>query len=109
MTGIYTKSASKLLPDFSVLQIYFYFLQADFRLFLGRLIFFGSAIVSSLLMVHLGYNWKKLNKEFAVMESKFSKFGYPERIGVKFKVFTFAFLIFGLGRVNFHYFSICNG
>ncbi|KAK6621405.1 hypothetical protein RUM43_011711 [Polyplax serrata] len=67
-----------------------------YSLLTGRLIFFGSAIISSLLMLQLGFNWKKLTSEFGQTETKLAKYGYPVKIGFQFKVLTISFVAFGL-------------
>lgn len=65
---------------------------------LGRVIFNGSQLLAAHFLFHIAEDWPKINEEFAQMEFKFNKYGYPKRIKLKFQVITIFYMAIGCGK-----------
>lgn len=71
-------------------------------IFSAGIVFFGTSLMASLLLLHLATNWKKVNSDFAEMEFKLQKYNYPNGISAQFKIVTFVFMVLALGKRGQH-------
>lgn len=52
------------------------------------LLFFGSEVLASCFLIQIARKWPKINEDFAELEFKFNKYGYPKRTKLKFQIIT---------------------